>query len=630
MKFLCDRCKTRYSIGDDRVRGKILKIRCKNCANVITVREGMTDADAAQPEVAGAPRRQRQTTMAPMPTSSTPAPGSGALGAAFQSAMSTSTPPSALEEEWYVSNDGEQEGPFSLAEAQRWVAAKAFDADLHCWSEGFDDWLPVDKVSHFRGLRKKPLPPAAPPPLPRLGTGPVRSFATPAGGRPQLGAPVEDEPKPLFAATMASLEKTAPAPAPVQSTPGLALPGTNGIPGASMPTGSASGGIKAKGTNGSAVRSATTPAPGVQTKQVASFDTGDSATQIESEPFEDEGATLGEPVASAARRGADPSSAVAANGKPTLGALANAPVSADLDNDDDEDDGLSIGEVSRVVKLADIMRQPRTSAAGNGAAQRRTQPIATGPLAQRVTGAMPSMNGTGARPALGADGALGANGLADPGALGDAGHEPGAAAHPPPVSHRRGMIALLAVAGLLLGAAIIVFVMIGSKDDGIDTGLRGGDQIDTTRPDDILHHNDTTAGAPNIPTNPFTGKPITPTRPRVPGTPTTTHKDPEVKPPDGLSLRPDEIEAEAAKRSTSTQRCYMRSQKGADAILIGDVKKIAVTLTVDRVGNVTDVSLSEHGNDSLGKCLISAIRAWKFRESSAGITAKITMVFQNG
>src|SRR5580765_8047412 len=47
VKFLCDRCKTRYSIGDDRVRGKILKIRCKNCANVITVREGMVpDVDS--------------------------------------------------------------------------------------------------------------------------------------------------------------------------------------------------------------------------------------------------------------------------------------------------------------------------------------------------------------------------------------------------------------------------------------------------------------------------------------------------------------------------------------------------------------------------------------------------------
>ena len=43
VKFLCDRCKTRYSIGDERVRGKILKIRCKNCNNVITVREGMPE-----------------------------------------------------------------------------------------------------------------------------------------------------------------------------------------------------------------------------------------------------------------------------------------------------------------------------------------------------------------------------------------------------------------------------------------------------------------------------------------------------------------------------------------------------------------------------------------------------------
>ena len=51
MKLLCDRCKTRYSIADERVRGKILKIRCKNCANVISVREGMTDEEpAAAPE----------------------------------------------------------------------------------------------------------------------------------------------------------------------------------------------------------------------------------------------------------------------------------------------------------------------------------------------------------------------------------------------------------------------------------------------------------------------------------------------------------------------------------------------------------------------------------------------------
>src|SRR5512140_2109938 len=72
VKFLCDRCNTRYSIGDERVRGKILKIRCKNCANVITVREGMmADAEGSQPNVPEytgrepSTRSKKPTTIAP-------------------------------------------------------------------------------------------------------------------------------------------------------------------------------------------------------------------------------------------------------------------------------------------------------------------------------------------------------------------------------------------------------------------------------------------------------------------------------------------------------------------------------------------------------------------------------------
>src|SRR5678815_5687050 len=101
VKFLCDRCKTRYSIGDERVRGKILKIRCKICANVITVREGM-DIAAHEP--------RRNPTMAiqkvdinEVAPHGYPAQASpqGALGAAFASQLTK--PPPALEEEWYVS-----------------------------------------------------------------------------------------------------------------------------------------------------------------------------------------------------------------------------------------------------------------------------------------------------------------------------------------------------------------------------------------------------------------------------------------------------------------------------------------------------------------------------------------------
>src|SRR5215468_4954959 len=50
MKFQCERCKTRYSIADEKVRGKILKIRCKTCEAVITVRE-----DVALPKLAPEP-----------------------------------------------------------------------------------------------------------------------------------------------------------------------------------------------------------------------------------------------------------------------------------------------------------------------------------------------------------------------------------------------------------------------------------------------------------------------------------------------------------------------------------------------------------------------------------------------
>ena len=38
MKFVCDKCNTRYSIADERVHGRVLKIRCKACNHVITVR----------------------------------------------------------------------------------------------------------------------------------------------------------------------------------------------------------------------------------------------------------------------------------------------------------------------------------------------------------------------------------------------------------------------------------------------------------------------------------------------------------------------------------------------------------------------------------------------------------------
>lgn len=639
MKFLCDRCKTRYSIGDDRVRGKILKIRCKNCQNVITVREGMSE-DAAAADGNGA-RRGRPTTAAPAAQSSGPIPGlsASALGAAFAQQMTR--PPPALEEEWYVSRDGNQEGPFSLAEAQRWVANKPFDAELHCWSEGFDDWLVVEKVSHFRNLRKRPPAPSAPPPLPRIATRPAAS---------------DDEPKPLFAATMASLEKSAPAtsgafglpaiqpaptvPAGVVVTPNAASARSNGtatpivakgtststpaVKSTAVPSAMAGGAL----TKSGGVRATTTP--GVATAAPASrvrlFDDSegpaDSATQIESPIFGDDHATA-EPGAGKRGfgRGDDLDPAVTAPGAPTpmmmdaarnsrTGAANSAAMTAPMDaadHGDGLDENLEIGEVSRVVNLADLARSHSKQKAQ---AQRLR---ATGPLAKLPPAGDPKA------PAPVAGGALAP--------------VPGEVASDSIVAplvakaHRRGLAMLLGVAALVLIAVVgVVVLVVTTGDGGLPMGLGRAQQIDTTRPEDIIRK-----GASDPVPTPGSATPP-PTRPQIhrpqirQGSATPT----ESIDPTKSRLEAEEVEDLVRKSQNGIDRCYMRAQKGVAGIEVGDVRKIAVTMDIDKDGYIKDVQLSDHGGDVLGKCLAQRIKLIKFRQSQAGGTFRIVLAAPAG
>ncbi len=763
MKFLCDRCNTRYSIGDERVRGKILKIRCKNCANVITVREGMmADPDGSQPSEPAYPGRSKKpTTIAPAAMSegneaakappdpaglvkdrggvagSVGAAGRGvlggptgpgaipglkrpggpaglvgskpsdakdtvkslgsaqakragasdsagrglgkratapssprgepinALGAAFASAMAK--PPPALEEEWYVSIDGEQAGPFSLAEAQHWVAQQAEDAELHCWSEGFDDWLPVDKVGHFRGFRKRPAAPTAPPPLPRSGGVVPRA----APGTP-VSVSGDDEPKPLFAATMASIERGAavaaqpglslpsPAVSPARATPplGAALPSRGGLAGRApngagllgRESGGADNGAKLAQATPVSVKPAGAPAgPAFRSAVGDPFDmseSGDAATQLEAMPFTDpiEPRRTPAPVVSADR---PPSGSDAALTSPHLpadsplpGTGANAAVTtaavaaegattaaattagADLGKGGDED--LAIGEVSRVVKLADLSRTPRNPE-GSGAIRR---PSSVSVAAGRRTGGHPVLRSTASFPSLSQGAGTTPDGA--PAAL-DVG-DPGLTLAPVQKSHRRGLIALLGVAGVMvLGVIGAVVLLVTRNDDPTGGNLDSVRDIDTSRPEDPITHRPIDpgpVGSANPPANPSVPRPAPHPRP-IPNSPSGPPSGGEPPVPQGDSLRGDEIEDAARKHQDVTQRCYLRSQRGADSILIGDVKKIAVTLMIDKDGNVSDVQLSDHAADNLGKCLSTSIRGWKFRQSSGG-TFRFSLNFVSG
>jgi len=604
VKFLCDRCKTRYSIGDDRVRGKILKIRCKNCANVITVREGMPDVDAD----AGAERRGRPTTAAPMSSIASFVANKAAAGAG---ARESAKPPAALEEEWYVSIDGDQSGPFSLADAQRWVGSKSIDAELHCWSEGFDDWLPVDKVSHFRGLRKKPAPPpVAPPPLPRVG-----------GRSTGAARPIEAEPKPLFAATMATLEagasarmQAAPAPAPVPVPPKAPAPLPSPIA-RSGPTANGSAMTPALAKSGPSARPVTSPGVGAASTGAAALaaafaadadDEGENSTSIDQSPFSD----LAPP----------PSAAASA-----LPAAFNPPPRAGSPPGDavPEDDGLDIGEVSRVVKLADL---------GKMAANRSQKNAAT-----RMTGANASIGRTTSGvPRIPAS----ELGLAPPPPISPTGMPMAPGDNPgesmvvpaPVATHRRGIIILIVVAAvLLLGVIGAVVMIVNSSSDDNGPLIGRTQQIDTSRPEDTGGRRILEPGAGSNKPNTTSPRPWIP-RPNNGGGSNnlTTNKgsaDQQVAiDPTKAPRKADDVEDMFRKQQGGIDRCYIRAQKD---MTIGDVKKINVTLTVDKDGGVTDVDLSDHGQDSLGKCLTTRVKSMKFGPAQSAGTFKIGLAAPN-
>ncbi len=135
MRIVCDGCAAKYSIADDKIRGKVFKIRCKKCSNVIVVR-----ASAEVPE-------------------------------------QVSADPDAI---WHLVLDGEQIGPLTVGDVGARIAAGEANAETFGWCEGFAEWAPLAQVETFaalfavadvpvRAVDTAPLAPLAPlPALPAL------------------------------------------------------------------------------------------------------------------------------------------------------------------------------------------------------------------------------------------------------------------------------------------------------------------------------------------------------------------------------------------------------------------------------------------------------------------------------
>src|SRR5687768_12945370 len=116
MKIVCDSCGAKYSIADEKVAGKVFKIRCKKCSGVIVVRG---DQQAGAEEATAAYGGYAQG-------------GGGASDAV-----------------WHVVVNGDQQGPFSPAQIGEMLSASTIDWEAYVWKEGFEGWQPARDVQEL-------------------------------------------------------------------------------------------------------------------------------------------------------------------------------------------------------------------------------------------------------------------------------------------------------------------------------------------------------------------------------------------------------------------------------------------------------------------------------------------------
>ncbi|MCW5834736.1 MAG: zinc-ribbon domain-containing protein, partial [Labilithrix sp.] len=145
MKFLCDSCKAKYQIADEKVAGKTVRMKCRKCGHQIEVRAAVTETSVASapprpPASPSAPRPPMKSGLATSLSAAKPrapsaAPG-GALAGAFKSnvhdapASAPGDRPSAsielsVTDEWYVAINGVPVGPVRISELRRKAAGGA-------------------------------------------------------------------------------------------------------------------------------------------------------------------------------------------------------------------------------------------------------------------------------------------------------------------------------------------------------------------------------------------------------------------------------------------------------------------------------------------------------------------------
>jgi predicted Zn finger-like uncharacterized protein len=126
MKITCQSCQSKYTVSDDKVQGKTVKIKCRKCGSTIVVSSnGVTTSNGA---------------------------GGGGADAAVTAAGT------------YLVNvsEGDQRS-MTLQEIVDAYNSSVVTADTYVWADGMADWAPIGQVEAITSALSSPAPEAAAP-----------------------------------------------------------------------------------------------------------------------------------------------------------------------------------------------------------------------------------------------------------------------------------------------------------------------------------------------------------------------------------------------------------------------------------------------------------------------------------
>jgi predicted Zn finger-like uncharacterized protein len=136
VKFLCDLCKAKYQIPDERVAGKAVRMKCRKCEHMIEVRAAVIETSVApsiappspmdvasgqgpapRPKPSSFPKSPRTMSSSARPAA--PRPAAPRPAAPRHAAVGV--------DEWYASIDEGSIGPVSVDELRRRAMSGAPD-----------------------------------------------------------------------------------------------------------------------------------------------------------------------------------------------------------------------------------------------------------------------------------------------------------------------------------------------------------------------------------------------------------------------------------------------------------------------------------------------------------------------